>query len=158
MLMLCLVLVGLLLLSACDMVTKDLMDYDYDSLLDTVNNNQKDFLIRKRAFDRIKQMSDLDEEAKLALKQIEGGLKKMFTERPERSQLLINTEGQMSTDINKDDCTSDISRSSKTRVFILSGQSNCAGAGNGELLPAEYQKTDSGAMIFANWTRGNGHR
>ena len=40
MLMLCLVLAGLLLLSACDMVTKDLMDYDYDSLLDTVNYNQ----------------------------------------------------------------------------------------------------------------------
>ena len=66
------------------------IDIVNDLLLDIVNNNQKDFLVRKHAFDRIKQMSEVNEKAKLALKEIDGGLKEMFAVRPEWSGVWIN--------------------------------------------------------------------
>lgn len=36
----------------------------------------------------------------------------------------------------------------KTKVFILSGQSNCAGGGNGELLEEKYKINDPGIQQF----------
>jgi len=41
----------------------------------------------------------------------------------------------------------------KKRVFILAGQSNCGGAGNGDLLPPACKEPDPRAMIFSKWTK-----
>ncbi|VGO14890.1 hypothetical protein PDESU_03460 [Pontiella desulfatans] len=40
----------------------------------------------------------------------------------------------------------------KTRVFILSGQSNCGGAGNGDLLPTPLRAKDPQALLFSKYT------
>lgn len=40
------------------------------------------------------------------------------------------------------------------RVFILSGQSNALGAGNGEQLSPELLRPDPDALIFSKWTDG----
>jgi len=82
----CLVLSGLLLLSAYDLVTKDdenarlaLKEINIsDTLLEIINNAHEDFLVRKEAFDLLKEKAAYNNEASLALEQIKEEIKNIF--------------------------------------------------------------------------------